>query len=204
MYGCYNQLTNEYILALEATETSPAQTLKFSEGDNCFKSFISAYPEMMCTLGTLLIMFKNGQLWTHDNPVYNNFFGVQYPSSITPVFSDGGAIKKTFNAIGYQSSKVWTSPEKGDVSTSEINEQTLLRQESAIRKFDYDLQEGINVAAFNFDANSMNDERLALVEGDYLKGTWIKTKLVLAAEDAVGLVSIDFPYITWSNSNRQF
>jgi len=203
-YGCYNQATNEYIIALEATDTSPAKTLKFSENDNAFKSFISAHPEMMCTLGTLLIMFKDGQLWTHDNPVYNNFFGVQYPSSITPVFSEGGAIKKTFNAIGYQSNKVWASPEKGDIATSEINEQTGLQQESAIRKFDYDLEEGVNVAAFNFDMNSMNYEQMALVEGDYLKGTWVKTKLVLAAEDAVGLVSIDFPYITASLSSRTF
>jgi hypothetical protein len=159
---------------------------------------------MMVTLGTLLISFKDGDLWTHDSDTYNNFFGVQYESNVTPVFNDKSDIKKTYNGIGYHSNKVWASPTNGDIQTSNVNPQTGLPSISNLKEVDYDLEENVNVAGFNFDANSLSDARLALVEGDYLKGVWIKCKLICPAAEANELVTLNSPYVTWAVSNRNF
>ncbi len=204
IFGAYDQKANNYIAALQATNNDPAYTLTFDEEGNSFESFLSLYPESMCTLGTLLISAKNGNIYTHDADSYNNFYGVQYPSSITPIFNKDPYLKKTFNAIGYQSNEIWVSPTKGDVITSNINPQTQLPTVSAIRSFDYDLQENVYVAALNFDMNSMANENVALYEGDFLKGTWIKVKLICPATVANKLVFLTMPYITNSVSNKNF
>lgn len=196
-------------LTYDESSYSPAQTLTFTESKSqnerpSFEGFISLQPEWMCSLGTLLISFKNGALWTHDSATYNNFFGTQYGSSITPLFNDQSAIKKTYNGIGYQSNQIWASPTNGDIESSMVNEQTGLPSISNIKEPDYELEENVYVAAFNRDANSMADSRMAVMEGDFLKGVWVKCKLTCPAANASELVFLKLPYITWSLSNRNF
>lgn len=204
IYGIFDSKSNYCFMALEATDDEPAYTLSFDEKTNAFKSFIYCHPKMACTLGTLLITFNEVGLWTHDSDTYNNFFGTQYGSHITPVFNEQPAIKKTFNAIGYQANQIWSSPTNGDIQTSNVNPQTGLATISNIKSVDYDLQENVYVAAFNRDANSMSDARLAAVEGDILKGIWVKTKLAVPAANADELIFLNDPYITASVSNRNF
>ena len=202
IYGMFDSKSNYCFMALEATDDEPAYTLSFDEKNNAFKAFINCHPKMACTLGTLLITFNEDGLWTHDSGTYNNFFGVQYGSSVSPVFADQPAIKNTYNGIGYQSNKIWASPTNGDIQTSNINPQTLLPTISNIKSVDYDLQENVYVAAFNRDANSMSDAQLAVVEGDFLKGVWVKCKMTVPAASANVLVFLNIPYVTKSVSQR--
>ncbi len=189
---------------MATSKYSPAQTIIFDEEGNKFEGFFSLFTEMMCTIGTVLIAFKGGILYTHDNePNCNNFFGVQYPSNITPLFNKDVLIKKKFLSLGYQSSdnKKWACP---SISTNTINPQTGIIQESLLIEGDFDLEETILTAAFLMDKNSMADAQLALVEGDFLGGNYIKVKMELSAANSANLVSLSHPYVISEVSQRNF
>lgn len=188
------------------TQHIDAYTLAFSEENNSFESFLSYHSEMMCTLGSLMMTWKDGQLYTHDGPMYNNFYGVQYPSYVTPVFNDQSAVKKKYLGIGYKSlnNTVWASPENGDVSTSFVNPQTGLQQISQLKEVDYELEETTLCAALNNDANSMADAREAVANGDPLQGNYIAIKLICPATKTGELVNLSQPYLTWIPSGRIF
>jgi hypothetical protein len=203
IYGAYDQKFNNLVLALEATNTDDAYTVIFNEETNRFDTFVSYHPEMMVTLGTLLIAYKDGQAWTHDGSVYNNFFGVQYPSYIIPVFNKNAEIKKCFNAIGLQSinNKKWRVSK---IDTNTINPQTGFAQESSLLERDFELEETILTAAFLRDKNSLLNTQEALLEGDVLKGNYIVTKIEMVSANTIDLVSLVHPYVTYDISNRNF
>lgn len=182
---------------------SPAQTLSFSENDNCFKSFVSLFAEGMACLGNTFMSFKNGDIYTHDADGYNNFFGVQYPSNITMVFNQENPIRKKYGALGYQSrgNKAWAVPY---AVTNTKNPQTGLMQESSLLEVDFVLEETVLTASLLRDKNSMADARVALLEGDYLGGNYIKMKLEMSANNAIELVSLVQPYLTYEISQRNF
>jgi len=176
IYGAFEQRQNNYVIALEATNVSAAQTLTFDEERNSFDSFISAHPEMMVNLGVLFIMFKDGVLWTHDDDgKYNNFFGVQYDSSITPVFNQAEIQKKTFIAISELSSQAWDCPE---IETNS-NVGGTTKQLSELNESDFVEKEGDYHASFLRASNSPG----GLIEGDTLKGNLIKIKFRAVNQD---------------------
>jgi len=203
IYGAFDQRLSNYVISLEQTNLLPASTLIFDEEKNRFDSFASFHAEMMGCLGTLFISFKGGELYTHNAPSYNEFYGVKYPSSITPVFNKDNAVRKKFNAIGYQSkdNKVWYAPL---IFTSTVNSQTGLRQESALIEKDIVLEESVLTAALLRDKNSMSDRREALLEGDYLGGNFIAIKFEISSQNASSLVSLIQPYLSYQISQRNF
>ena len=169
IYGCFEQRQNNYVIALDAVGSSEAQTLTWDEEGNRFDSFVSYHPEMMCSLGVMFVTFKDGQLWTHDDePFYNNFYGVQYDSSITGVFNKSVLEKKTFQSITEVSSQVWACPE---IETT-INSYGAVKQQSELIEQDFVELEGDFNASFLRDKNSIG----GLISGDSLKGNWIKIK----------------------------
>lgn len=201
----YNQFSGLVTINYGPLSESPAQTMSFDDETNVFESFLSYHPEMVGTLGTILITASGGNLYTHDgDDLYNNFYGVQYESSITVIFNDKAPVKKTYNAVGYQSPKNWASPVDGDIETSMTNPQTGLQQISQLKGVDYELQEDIWVAAYLRDANSESDPQIALLEGDYLKGVYLKHKFVCPAASTTGVVDFVKPYVTYSLSGRNF
>lgn len=148
----------------------PSQTLIFDEEGNRFESFVSYLPEMMVTLGTTLCSFKDGVLWTHDDePNYNNFYGVQYDSFITPVFNKAVIDKKTFMAIEEIASQAWDCPEIVTAS----NEYGTVKQTSNLVVSDFEELEANYNADFLGATNSLG----GLVDGSSLKGNLITVKL---------------------------
>lgn len=115
------------------------------------------------------------------------------------MFNDKDAIKKVYNALAYQSNQYWVSPVNGDILTSQPNQQTGLPQISQLKQVDFTIQENIRYASFLRDANSMQDRRLALVDGDYLVGNWLQVKLVYQGNNFSYLY---LPYINWQPSPR--
>lgn len=205
IYGIYNARVNRYEFTLEATEDDPAYTMVFAEDGNVFEDERSYQPEMMGCLGTLLVMWENGQLWTNDDFVnYNRFFGIQYPSYITIVFNDKSPIKKKFLSVGYLSNQTFASPAIGDIKTNTINPQTNLQQESQLIEKDFDLQENYLVGALLRDANSRQDRTIGVLEGDFLGGNLAVVKFVVAANKATSLVYFQSPYLTSIYSGRNF
>ena len=191
IYGAYNPVINNYIIALEATLTETAYTLIFNEDTNRFDTFVSYLPEMMCTLSVLLCSYKDGQLWTHDGTTYNNFYGVQYASEIVPVFNNTDEVVKSFMAIEVNTSSVWSVPE---IETSLKSYGTTSQQSNLITQ-DFKQVEGKYVSALLRDSNSIG----GINGGDQLKGNWIKMKLrnnlsnILVSLNSIKIRVIDSP-----------
>ncbi len=175
IYGCFEQRQNNYTIAIEETPTSEPQTLTWDEERNSFDSFVSYHPEMMCQLGVLFVTFKDGQLWTHDDePFYNNFYGTQYNSSVTGIFNKNVLEKKTYQAIAEVSNQVWACPE---IETT-LNSYRAVKQQSNLIEDDFvELESDFN-APFLRDSNSIG----GIINGDALKGNWIKIKFQASSQ----------------------
>jgi hypothetical protein len=172
IYGAFDQQLNNYISALEATDTQPAYTLSFSEHSeqeyNSFESFLSYHPEMMCTLGTLLITASGGNIYTHDSTNYNTFYGTTYDSTITFVFNDNPYSKKTWVSVAQVASGVWDCP---TIETNSYVYGTTKQQSNLIAQ-EFAVLEGMPSASFRRASNS----RAGKINGDVLKGNYCIVK----------------------------
>jgi hypothetical protein len=90
------------------------ETISYSvagEGWNSFHSFI---PDWMIGLNSSLYTWKNGDLYKHDsNSNRNEYYGVTYPSTITPVFNQNPLENKIFKTIAISGNSPW----KADIVT---------------------------------------------------------------------------------------
>lgn len=187
--GVYNFFEEEYVSVFQAYGSQPNTTLAFNEYRNCYTSFYSYAPEWMVSAEGTLISFRNGNLYTHDNTTnYSTFYGTLNNPNITFVFNDQGMLKKDFNAITQDSNYLWTSSNNTQISTS-------LGQNSNLVSSDYVRYEGLYNAAFMRDANSIG----GVVDGDYLKGTWLQINMNTTVSNLVYLSGL---YINYTVSQR--
>jgi hypothetical protein len=205
--GCYDFFEEQYMPILQPGtrngDSIDPYCFSFNEKRNGFCSFYDIInPDWAMSAESKVYFWKNGQFYCWDNEEAGNwskFFGIKYYPSITLVFNDKIAIKKTYEALAYQGNQYWTSPTNGDIVTSQPNPQTGLPQISQLKEFDFDIEEGLRYAAFWRDANSMMDAREALVNGDFLKGTSIEVKLTYYGNDFANLY---LPYVKYDLSSR--
>jgi len=98
-------------------------TISHSEKNKGWNSFWGYVPDLMTRLNNRFISIKNGQLWLHndtDNPIVNNFYGVQYGTSIKTVFNDVMAEDKIFKTIALESDQKWQVALKTNLTNSTI------------------------------------------------------------------------------------
>lgn len=180
--------------------TIPGQTLAFNEAKNAFTAFYDFAPDSVVCAENTLYSFLNGVMYVHNNQTaYAKFYNTQAFPSLTKIYNENTAIKKTFQASSYQAVTFWESPTVGDIFTSEINPQTGLIQQSALISQDYELMENVYYAALLRDANSQSNPTVALLEGDYLKGTWCSVKYTYRGSAFNFLFS---PYLNYTISQR--
>lgn len=198
--GVFNALHNEYIVAFTESATyvagiptptrtvfSTAATRSFDEKENRFVCPLSYEPEAMVNVGTKLITFKNGVGFIHDSTTYCNFYGTQFDASVTLVFNSKPNLKKTFISLDEYSDNVWVA----DAITTSNG------QSSSLIAGDFENFEGHQYASFLGDTTGSN----GVINGDSLKGGWIKIKLVKkAASELVKLVTVAVKSIM-SNEN---
>jgi len=163
-------------------------TLSFNEQKNAFTSFYKFVPDWIINFNNTLATFKGGNLYIHDSTTYNNFYGTQYNSDITFVFNEKNVVKKDFNFLTIDSSAQYTLP---SITTS-------LGQVSNLVASDFDNQEGLYHGALMKDSNSLG----GIINGDYLKGTWIETKL--QQDSPSNLVYLSGLYLGYQVSPRNF
>jgi len=181
VYGCFDFYTNKYIVALEEINRYNSQnyltfhqdpyTLVFNETRDStegFECFTSYHPEGMESLGTLLVSFKDGALWTHDSETYNQFYGTNYESYITGVFNDNPLLKKSWMAIEESSNVIWDCPE----IISQVNSYGSTPQQTNLNAGEFLPLEGQFSAAIKRDANSTGGK----INGSFMKGAWLKVK----------------------------
>jgi len=190
IYGAFDQRLGNYICALEATDTDIPRTILWDEENNSFETFMGYYPEMMVTLGVLLVMFKDGKLYTHDSEMYNTFFGTTQDSTFTPVFNEKPLDKKTFETLTEVASEVWEVPE----IMTDLNSYGNIKMQTNMVTQDFEQLEGSFEGAILRDINSQG----GIIEGDTMKGKYITTKF--KKSQPTSLVSLNLISLKYINS----
>lgn len=96
-------------------------TLTFSARSNGWTSRWSFIPDWMIGLNNSFYTWKNGELYKHDtNTKRNEFYGVQYPSTITPILNTDPAQVKVFKTLALDSNKAWDTKITTDLVVGEI------------------------------------------------------------------------------------
>lgn len=180
----------------------PAQSIAFIEKTNLFSSHYKFAPDAFVCAENQLISFSQGQLYLHNDTGNNrSYYGTPIISQLDLIFNDQEVIRKTFQTLSYQANnnKLWSAKNVGDINTSFFNPQTGLQQISNLIIQDFAIDEGQANAALNRDANSGLNAALAINEGDYLKGYWMRC--LLTAPDS-GFNFLYAPFIRWTESKK--
>jgi len=158
------------------TEESNGKTLVFNEDENRFGGDHSYRPELYVKYIDSLFVFKNGELWEQGvNPIYNNFFGVQYTSQIQFVANADKELNKLWFQIKIDSNGRWSAPEM----ITEPNETHPNGMKTMLHENNFDLDNGQYWADIRKDMLDPNfDTQLqALFEGRTIEGPILITKL---------------------------
>tara|TARA_R100001480_G_scaffold7399_1_gene15073 strand:- start:5697 stop:6509 length:813 start_codon:yes stop_codon:yes gene_type:complete len=96
-------------------------------------SFYSYAPDYMVGMNSFFYSFSGGNLYRHSvNPVRNNFYGVQYNSTVTTPFNSQPLDNKLYKTLALQGAEAWAAQMVTDIQTSlampadffEVKEQT--------------------------------------------------------------------------------
>ena len=169
--GIYDQFNEEFITCMQesaaGSDKSEPYTFGFNEFRNSYTSFYSFSPEWITKAENIVISWKNGVLYTHDNTTtYANFYGVQNKPSITLMLNQFPQIKKRYNTLTMLANKVWTPSTAGDITTN-------LSQTSSLQSTDFIFKDDKIHVAFKRDSASTG----GLYNGNVLKGNWLRIKL---------------------------
>lgn len=169
--GIYDQFNEEFITCMQesaaGSDKSQPYTFGFNEFRNSYTSFYNFSPEWITKAENVVISWKNGILYTHDNTTtYCNFYGVQYKPSVTLMLNQFPQIKKRYNTLTMLANKVWAPSTAGDITTN-------LSQTSSLQSSDFIFKDDKIHVAFKRDAASTG----GLYNGNVLKGNWLRIKL---------------------------
>jgi len=174
--GSYDPYNDEYVVSINNTSVA------FSESINRWTSFYSFFPDAGGYIFNQYITHKNGNLYVHNtNNTYGRFYNGNNSASITIVYNQSPLLVKSFIALIEQANAGWVPTE---ISTS-------LGQVSSLNSTDVTLKEGVYFMNFLRDSNSPG----GLVNGDDLKGNWIKMKLTQTNTTKSILLSADVRHI---------
>ena len=88
---------------------SAQYTLSYSENSKGWPSFYSYNPDYMVGMNNYFYTFSQGNLYRHNtNELRNNFYDVQYNSTLTSVINELPITTKIFQTINLQSDEPWT------------------------------------------------------------------------------------------------
>lgn len=152
-----------------------SQTIAFHENTNRWKTYWSYIPEMYGGFGQAVLHFKNGQAWLQQsNPIYSNFFGVQYLQQIKFIYNQVPLKVKMYENISVRSTKKWRAAGANGEYYIEVPAWDLYPNGMKSRLLENKFvlsQSGWN-AHFIQNALTPNfaSEELALMNGDALSG----------------------------------
>ena len=94
----------------------PNYTLTYADSVQGFPSFYSFSPDWMIGMNNYFYTFKGGNLYRHNvNPVRNNFYGIQYNTTIKSVFNQSPLENKIFKTINLESDDTWETTLETDL-----------------------------------------------------------------------------------------
>lgn len=201
--GGFDPLNKRYLLSFVKHDNLlnfVNRTCGFSEPSNRWNGDYSFIPESMAMTGMDVITYKDGELWVHDNPVRNNFYGVQYTSKLGAVSNQDSGKVRNFMAISEESNEVWSCPE----IEVPANAQFPTGMISRLIKSKFVNKEGVFYAPFLKDMNSPNfaTQNEALIGGRDLRGHVLRITLENDSTTPVVLNAINVRYI-YSELSKQ-
>ena len=99
--------------------TNQNNTLTYDGGAQGWPSFYSYFPDWMIGMNNYFYTFKGGNLYRHNtNEVRNNFYGVQYTSTVQSVFNDMPLENKLFKTINIEGDAAWGVTLQTDIQDS--------------------------------------------------------------------------------------
>jgi hypothetical protein len=173
------------------------EAMAFNEQRNAFTSKYDISPDFVITAENKLYAWYGGQMYIFDNvDEYNTFFGTKYDSVVEFVSKDPKDVKKTFESLSYNSPypqyeidhPLWLAPNIGDVSTATGQQSNMVEQ-------DFYLQDGM----WHGDFQRAYNIQYGVIEGEFLKGLWIKLRLANTAANFTWLSNL---YINWLVSQK--
>lgn len=197
VFGGFDPGYNRYYLGFRfanRTNIFTGETFSFDEDKNRWASWHSFLPEWLSFAGLNLITFTDGKLWTHDNPVRNNFYGVQYVSKVRVISNENSGKIRNFIGIGVEGSDVWWCPDDGSIS---IPPSAAYPQGMASRLLKSIFKRVYTVwyAAFKKDLNTPNiTPAQAIVNGRNLAGHTISVELTNDNTEETTLHAVNIRY----------
>lgn len=102
---------------------NPPVTLTYSTLSNGWTSRWSFIPDWMIGMNNTFYTWNNGNLYKHDtNQTRNNFYGTQYPSSITTVLNESPTEIKMFKTLAIDSDHSWNAVLATDIENGIIDD----------------------------------------------------------------------------------
>jgi hypothetical protein len=98
-----------------------SEGLSFKERVDGWNTRMSYDPEFGISLNNEYYTFKDGSLWEHSNPLRSNFYGVQYESTVKPIFNDAPTSIKNFKTLSYEGTAGWTAAIATNEQSGEVN-----------------------------------------------------------------------------------
>ena len=141
-------------------------TVSYSEMSKGWVSFKSFFQESGLSINNDYYTFKDGELWKHHtNEIRNNFYGVQYDSSVTVMFNDQPASVKSFNTVNYEGSQAKITQHKLTSNVTDANGASVSQQDGEY----YNLN---SKAGWYVDSFNTNEQEGTIPEFIEKEGKW--------------------------------
>ena len=99
-------------------DPSDLYTLSYSDNSKGWPSFYSYYADWMIGMNNYFYSVKAGNLYRHNtNSLRNNYYNVQYNSSVTSVFNQMPLENKLFKTVNLESDSSWSVSLDTDIQT---------------------------------------------------------------------------------------
>jgi len=132
--GGYDPKRQEYLITINEADSkakTTTKTLAFKEKLNGFPNLYSFNPELMIYANKDLYSWKDGKMYKHDaNPIRNNFYGVQYKSSIKYFVNQEFSVDKIWKAMKLHANKPCRVIIKTDLTSRTIEKTAFDKKES--------------------------------------------------------------------------
>lgn len=147
-------------------------------------SFFSFVPQNYLSMGNFFSSFiGDNSIWKHNSTNVSrcHFYDVKYDQRINLIFNKAGAVKKLFRNIGLKTNKRWSIP----TITIEADESYPRGFLSKIPAGRFKLKEGDMFSEYlkNMLTHSSTPSNLDLINGDELRGFYIKHELLNSEDD---------------------
>jgi hypothetical protein len=166
--GAYNYLDEEYICVLQSGTNGllsiPVNTFSFNETRNAYCSYYDFTDcDFIISAEETIYSWKNGQIYSHDNPTFCNFYGSQFGISISVPINTNLIEGKTWEALSQISNLPWHVP----LLTTNAFSYGTQQQETNLVALDFVQLEHKWQAAFFRDIHSLGGQ----FNGDSMKGS---------------------------------